>query len=86
MLDSTGRPHIVHGLWDGIAHTYWDGAAWQSEAVDAQTESSPSRLSLTIDDGDQLHLAYWDMTNELLKYTYRRYAGPPSLSHRYPVP
>ncbi|RLC65785.1 MAG: hypothetical protein DRI48_06205 [Chloroflexi bacterium] len=75
VLDSAGRPHIVHGLWDGIAHTYWDGADWQSETVDAQTTSSPSRLSLTIDDGDQLHLAYWDMTNELLKYAQRDGAG-----------
>jgi hypothetical protein len=71
VLDSAGRPHIVHGVWSGIAHTYWDGAAWQSETVDAQAEFSSSRLSLTIDGADKLHLAYWDMTNEALKYAYQ---------------
>jgi len=75
VLDSAERPHIVHGVWDGIAHTYWDGAAWQSETVDAQAEFSSSRLSLTIDDADRLHLAYWDMTNEVLKYAYKDGAG-----------
>ncbi len=75
VLDSAGRPHIVHGVWDGIAHTYWNGAAWQSETVDAQATYSPSRLSLTIDGEDTLHLAYWDMTNEVLKYAYRDGAG-----------
>lgn len=75
VLDSAARPHIVHGIWDGIAHTYWDGAAWRSETVDAQTGSSPSRLSLMINSGDQLHLAYWDMTNEVLKYAYKDNAG-----------
>lgn len=75
VLDSAGRPHIVHGVWDGIAHTYWDGAAWQSETVDAQAEFSLSRLSLTIDGAGSLHLAYWDETNEALKYAYKDGAG-----------
>jgi len=75
VLDSAGRPHIVHGVWNGIAHTYWDGAAWQSETVDAQAASSSSRLSLTIDGAGRLHLAYWDVTNEALKYAYKDGAG-----------
>ncbi len=75
VLDSAGRPHIVHGVWNGIAHTYWDGAAWQSATVDAQAESSSSRLSLTIDGAGKLHLAYWDVTNEALKYAYKDGAG-----------
>jgi hypothetical protein len=75
VLDSAGRPHIVHGVWSGIAHTYWDGAAWQSETVDAQAKSSFSKFSLTIDGADKLHLAYWDVTNEVLKYAYEDGAG-----------
>ncbi len=75
VLDNAGRPHIVHGVWDGIAHTYWDGAAWKTETVDAQAESISSRLSLTIDGAGKLHLAYWDMTSEALKYAYKDGAG-----------
>ncbi len=75
VLDSAGRPHIAHGIWDGIAHTTWDGAAWRTETVDAQTESSPSRISLAIGSDETLHLAYWDMINEVLKYAHRDSGG-----------
>jgi hypothetical protein len=64
--DSLNHPHIAYG-GDHLYHTYFDGAQWQYEIVD----SSPGvgiDASIAIDSNGNVHISYYDETNDTLKY------------------
>jgi hypothetical protein len=71
-IDSTGKPHIVYGS-DHLYRTWWDGS-WTTEVVDSALNVG-SYASLAIDNQDKLHIAYYDATNQDLKYATNAFGG-----------
>ncbi len=73
-LDDSGHPHIAYYaeicLFDCeevLRHAYYDGTAWQREAVE---NSEMRHVSLAVDDQDRVHIAYYDPVNDDLRYAY----------------
>ncbi len=73
-LDSSDHPHIgyygeicLFDCEEVLRHAYYDGTAWQREAVE---NSEMHHISLAVDDQDRVHIAYYDPVNDDLRYAY----------------
>lgn len=52
---------------DHLYHAYFDGSTWSSETIDPYP-AVVSNASLAIEASDTIHIAYFDVRNEKLKY------------------
>jgi hypothetical protein len=72
-LDSAGRPHIayanVKAEWMSLRYASWNGDAWKTETIEGATEPTGIfSVNLVIDDKDNPHIAYTDVSHRLVKY------------------
>ncbi len=76
-LDAAGRPHVAY-TGDQLFYAYFDGAAWQVEAVDAAPGSQdiyPSPPSLVLDATGAPHISYLSAASRDLRYARRSPQG-----------
>jgi hypothetical protein len=57
-LDSADRPHVIY-FDNGLVHTWFDGADWQTELVDNNVNLL-GYPSMVLDGSDQPHVSYFD--------------------------
>lgn len=69
-LDSSNRPHISYLAIDCLKYAYNDGSGWQIETID-RIATGYTSISLSLDQADRAHVAYYDRTEQDLKYAYR---------------
>ncbi len=55
-MDSSGQPHVSCAGPMGLEHAWYDGSAWQFEAVDNYVNSC---ASLALDSSDRPHVSYY---------------------------
>ncbi|MBN1425661.1 hypothetical protein JXA88_13985 [Candidatus Fermentibacteria bacterium] len=67
-IDSQGRAHLIYG-GDRLYHSWRDGTGWHDEIVDQSAEVG-AYASVTIDQGDHLHVSYFDARNGDLRYAF----------------
>jgi hypothetical protein len=63
---TTNRPHIAYG-GDSLYHAYYDGTTWHYETVDS-SQTVGEYASIALDDSDKVHISYYDVTDQDLKY------------------
>jgi hypothetical protein len=66
-IDSLNRPHIsYYKAGSGLSYRFFDGTAWQIQALTAEFEGTYHDLAL--DTNDLPHIAYYDLPNGDLNY------------------
>ena len=76
-LDAAGRPHVVYA-GDELTYAWFDGVAWQREAIDAapgRDDVYPSPASLALDAGGGAHVSYLSAGSTALRYARRTAQG-----------
>lgn len=68
-LDGAGHPHMVYGSSE-LYYAWHDGSKWQHETVDGASDVG-APASLALDASGRPHIAYFDETNEAIKYAYK---------------
>lgn len=67
-LDSNEYPHMSYSGYDApLKYARWDGVSWQSETVDASSETRQD-TSLALDSNDYPHISYHDNIWRDLRY------------------
>ena len=71
ILDATDTPHLIHwhSSYDDLMYsTRTSSGSWSTVAIDSGSDDTGRRNSVTIDHNNQLHVAYSDVNNKMLKY------------------
>lgn len=79
-MDSKGRPHIayanVKSEYMSLRYATWDGEAWKTEVLEGIKEPVGMwSVNLILDDQDNPHIAYTDVSHRLVKYATRKKGG-----------
>ncbi len=68
-VDSSGKVHIVYSSENSATYITNASGTWVSENFDSDSLAAKSYASICVDDNDDLHVSYYDVTNTSLKYS-----------------
>jgi hypothetical protein len=76
-IDSKGHPHIayanVKSEFMSLRYAKWDGDTWKSEVLEGMKEPTGMwSVALILDNKDNPHIAYTDVSHRLVKYAARK--------------
>jgi hypothetical protein len=70
-LNSQDYPSIAHGYGAGLAYTWWDGSAWNTDYGIASIGWLETRIRLALDSLDQPHILYKHWGTVFPSYCYK---------------
>jgi hypothetical protein len=87
-LDPAGRPHLAYTDWpvpqEELRYAYFNGVRWRAETVDTAAPTSRYEdVWLVVDGEGRLHIGYWDLGPDDVKYAVK---GPSPLYHGVYMP